>query len=131
MEKIENVKIKNVSLTIEDHDIFTFYLTVAGDGWETNIGGYTCATRSFDASLNKYMYNTTYGTEAVWAMLSIMEVVGVSKWEDLTGKYCRVVREGLGYNIYKIGNIIKDQWIDLKKIFSQAIPAYKNTKIDI
>ena len=40
MNEIKNVKITNVSLTMADHGCLTFYLTLEGDGWGINYGGY-------------------------------------------------------------------------------------------
>lgn len=49
----------------------------------------------------------------------IMEVVGVGKWEDCKGKYIRVVSNGLGRSITKIGNIMKDEWLDIPEFFKE------------
>lgn len=46
-------------------------------------------------------------------MRKIMEVVGVRSWEDLKGKYVRYEDNGWGSRITKIGNIIKEDWIDI------------------
>ena len=50
-------------------------------------------------------------------MMRIMDVVGVSRWEDLKGEYCRVESEGWGSSIHKIGNIMKDKWFDIDQFF--------------
>lgn len=49
----------------------------------------------------------------------IMKVVGVSKWEDCKGKYIRVVSNGLGRSITKIGNIMKDEWLDIPEFLKE------------
>lgn len=36
---IENVKITNASITMEDHGVLTFYITVEGAGIAVNLGG--------------------------------------------------------------------------------------------
>lgn len=48
-----------------------------------------------------------------------MKVVGVSKWEDCNGKYIRVVSNGLGKSITKIGNLMKDEWLDIPEFFKE------------
>lgn len=52
-------------------------------------------------------------------MMNIMNVVGVHKWEDLKGKYCRIKTEGWGSTVSVIGNIIENKWFDMKKFFEE------------
>ena len=52
-------------------------------------------------------------------MMRIMDTVGVEKWEDLKDKYVRVVDDGWGSSIKKIGNIIDDKWFDIDKFFKE------------
>ena len=54
------------------------------------------------------------GTEA---LMRIMDVVGVHKWEDLTGKYVRVELPGWGGIVDRIGNIIEDKWFSQNEFF--------------
>ena len=49
--------------------------------------------------------------------MRIMDTVGVERWEDLKGKYIRIVDEGWGSSVKKIGNIIEDKWFDIDKFF--------------
>lgn len=51
----------------------------------------------------------------------IMTIVDVKKWEDLIGKYVRieVSEEGFGSKVTKIGNLIKDDWLDFEKFFDK------------
>ena len=46
-----------------------------------------------------------------------MNVVGVERFNDLTGKYIRVETNGNG-PIKKIGNIIEDKWFDYREFYS-------------
>ena len=50
-----------------------------------------------------------------------MTVVGVKKWEDLVGEYVRieVPEAGFGSKITKVGNLIKDDWLDFEKFFDE------------
>ena len=51
------------------------------------------------------------------AMMRIMDVVGVDTWEDLKGKFVRVEKSSLGQPITTIGNLIKNNWFDIKEFF--------------
>ena len=48
-----------------------------------------------------------------------MKVVGVGKWEDCKDKYIRVVSKGWGSSIAKIGNIMKDEWLDIPEFLKE------------
>ena len=112
MNEIKNVKITNVSLTMADHGCLTFYLTLEGDGWGINYGGY-CIGLGF---LGSDSFTAENGSGLV-AIMRIMDTVGVERWEDLKGKYIRIVDEGWGSSVKKIGNIIEDKWFDIDKFF--------------
>lgn len=112
MSEIKNVKIKKVSLTMADHACLTFYLLLEGDGWEISYGGY-CIGHGF---LDSDSFIAENGGGLV-AMMRIMDTVGVERWEDLKDKYIRVVDEGWGSPIKKIGNIIEDKWFDIDEFF--------------
>lgn len=112
MNEIKNVKITNVSLTMADHGCLTFYLTLEGDGWGINYGGY-CIGFGF---LGSDSFTAENGSGLV-AIMRIMDTVGVERWEDLKGKYIRIVNEGWGSSVKKIGNIIEDKWFDIDEFF--------------
>lgn len=112
MNEIKNVKITNVSLTMADHGCLTFYLTLEGDGWGINYGGY-CIGFGF---LGSDSFTAENGSGLV-AIMRIMDTVGVERWEDLKGKYIRIVDEGWGSSVKKIGNIIEDKWFDIDEFF--------------
>lgn len=112
MNEIKNVKITNVSLTMADHGCLTFYLTLEGDGWGVSYGGY-CIGLGF---LGSDSFTAKNGGGLV-AIMKIMDTVGVERWEDLKGKYIRIVDEGWGSSVKKIGNIIEDKWFDIDEFF--------------
>ncbi|MBQ6734865.1 MAG: hypothetical protein IJR00_08155 [Lachnospiraceae bacterium] len=114
MNDIENAIIKNTRLGLSGGNIPTFYVFVEGACWGCGIGGY--AIRGYDKEKEVAIYSGA----ALEAMMKICEVVGVENWEDLKGKYCRVKPEGLGGGIHVIGNILKDDWFDLKEFFKKA-----------
>ena len=110
--EIENAKIENVSITMADHGCLTFWITLKGDGWGTNYGGYAIG--------HGYLGSETFesSSKGLEAMMRIMDTVGVNRWEDLPNHYVRVEYTSLGTSITKIGNIIKDKWFDIKEFFS-------------
>jgi len=109
--EIRNAKIFDVSLTMKDHGMLTFDLNLIGGGWGVHYGGY-CLGKG-------YLGATTFlGTDAgLEAIMRVMDVVGVDRWEDLKGKYIRAEVGPCGSRVTKIGNIVKDNWFDIKKFF--------------
>ena len=110
----QNAQIKNVSIYYEDHGILTFNIAIdISDGTACVIGGY---------GLDEYNNNTKKRQCCPYSMdliARIIKVVGVGKWEDCKGKYIRVVSNGLGRSITKIGNIMKDEWLDIPEFFKE------------
>lgn len=109
--KIENARIGNADLSMEDHGCLTFNMELNGGGWGCVYGGYCIGkgylgAREFEGSVKGNEY-----------IMRIMDTVGVSKFSDLEGKYIRVATKGLGSVIKIIGNIIKDQWFDPEQFF--------------
>lgn len=109
--EIKNAKIDYVKLYIEDHNILTFSIGLDLGGGSCALGGY----QSFRVNKNdnKWDYERKSSPAGLDCMRKIMEVVGVRSWEDLKGKYVRYEDNGWGSRITKIGNIIKDDWIDI------------------
>jgi len=108
---IENARIKNVSISMADHGCLTFTIWLSGADWECGFGGY-CIGHGY---LGAKEFNAT--GKGLVAMMKIMDTVGVEKWEDLKGKYCRVKTEGWGGQIKIIGNVIEDKWFDMGDFF--------------
>ena len=106
----ENAKITDVSLGIGDHCCLTFSITLKGSGWGTCFGGYNLA----------FFNGTSFkGSEkGLEALTRIMDVVGVSKWEDIKGHYVRVKQEDR--LVVGIGNIIKDKWFEPREFFKEV-----------
>lgn len=111
---IENAKITHTDLSMADHGVLIFTLTLEGAGWGTNYGGYVIGKGCLGA---KTFEGSSKGTEAI---MRIMDTVGVERWNDLKGKYVRVYTGGWGATITKIGNIISDKWFDIKEFFSEG-----------
>lgn len=111
--EIKNAKIESVSITMEDHGCLTFWVTVKGAGWGCGIGGF-CIGHGY-LGAEKFS-GLARGLEA---MMWIMDAVGVSRWEDLPGHYCRVRGFGTGRSITEIGNILEDKWVDIREVFME------------
>ena len=111
-QQIENARIDTVSID-NDGDILTFSLGLEGDGWCVSYG---CVLDSFDRITQQRRAHPL----AMECIREIMKTIGVNRWEDLEGKYCRVKNEGLGKSICEIGNIISDKWFNYKTFFGAA-----------
>lgn len=117
MSDIINGKITSVSITMEDHGVLTFYVHVQTNAFTCGIGGYQNGVGHLGAKTWKG------NGSAIVAMMKIMDTVGVSRWEDLVGKYCRLDCTGVrgSASVKKIGNILEDKWFDLGEFFNNDI----------
>lgn len=111
--KTYNVKITNTSITMADHGCLTFFITVEGAGMGVSLGGY-CIGHGY---LGAKEFKAETGAGLV-AMMKIMDVLGVEKWEDIKGQYCRIESEGWDSTVHRIGNIITEKWFDFEEFFS-------------
>lgn len=116
---IENVKITSTFLGIEVHGYLTCCLTVEGAGFGVTIGGY--ALDSYDKEKQKRI-PTQQGFELI---NRILEVVGVSSWEELAGKHIRIERNSPFGRLTKIGHLINDEWLDFKTFFEETTHEHK------
>lgn len=112
---IYNCKIVGTSLSMADHGCLTFFIFVEGEFGGVGIGGYCIGHGYLGAS----SFDSQDGNGLV-AMMKIMDTVGVSRWEDLKGKYCRVKVGKLGETVSKIGNLIDDRWFDVDDFFKKC-----------
>lgn len=110
--KIENAQITSIDLSMEDHGCLTLSMALEGAGWGCVYGGYCLGNGYLGASEFK---GSAKGLEYI---MRIMDTVGVSKFQDLKGKYVRVASKGWGEIIKIIGHITKDQWFDPEAFFS-------------
>lgn len=106
--EIVNARIESTMLGIEDHGIMTFMITLDYGGSAQGYGGY--AFDSYDRD-NKKRVGSAFGIDAI---RSLLEAVGVTRWEDLKGKYVRVEREsGWSGKIFAVGHIVESKWCNL------------------
>lgn len=109
--RILNAKIEDVSITMADHGCLTFWLYLKLPGGFGGFGG-NCIGHGY---LGADEFDAT--DKGLTAMMRIMDTIGVEKWEDLVGKYCRVKSDGWGDSIKVIGNIMEDKWFDIEEHF--------------
>lgn len=101
-EEIENAKITETLLGIEDHGCMTIMLTLElSSGGSIGFGG----------------YNLTGGDSLYKHTKTILGIVGVDYWEKVKGKYIRIKKEA-GYHgkIIAIGNLMEDKWFNPKEL---------------
>lgn len=100
-------------LGYEDHGILTAYLHLKFSGTEQGFGGYSMDAPHPSAKKD-YSFRrigTAFGCDFI---IRVLKVVGVEKWEELKGKYVRADHDW--GKIYRIGNIITDEWFDPQEL---------------
>ena len=112
--EIRNAKITDVSLVMGEHGCLTYWLMLNFDGYICGYGGFCLGhgylgAKEFDAS-----------AKGLEAMMRIMNVVGVERWEDMEGKYIRIVDRGLGNTVDTIGHIMEDKWFNQREFFAET-----------
>lgn len=110
--KIENAKIEDVDLSMQDHGCLTLKMTIRGRGWGCCYGGYNLGHGYLGA---KDFKGSAKGIEYI---MRIMDVVGVDEFSALKGKYIRVATKGWGETLKIIGNIVQDKWFDPEQFFN-------------
>lgn len=117
MGKIQNAKISNVSLGLEDHGIFTCFLSLElGGSSVIGFGGY--ALDSYEKDDKKRKDTSGIGLEFI---RTILDTVGVEKWEDLKGKYIAVeLEDDYAGPVVGIRNVLEeDKWFRPKEWFEE------------
>lgn len=80
-----------------------------GDGGHQSFGGYALY---LPESWDHHKLETVAGH----FIFRVMEVAGVTEWNDLVGRTIRVESNHSG--VYRIGHIVKDDWFDPKADFN-------------
>lgn len=103
---IKNAKIKDVNLSMADYGCLVLEMQLEGNGWGVVFGGRVLGHGYVGAEEFK---GTSRGVEEI---MRIMDVVGVSRFNDMKDRYVRVEVGDWGSSISKIGNIIENKWFD-------------------
>lgn len=115
---IKNARITSTMLGREDHGIMTFMIYIDAGDFSCGVGGF-CLDEFNTASQTR-----VFRAKSMKAISEILNVVGVDKWEELPGKYIRFEDNGWGSTVTKIGNIIDDKWLDMRKFFGEERENY-------
>lgn len=107
--EIENAKIKSTFLGIEDHNIMTFSIELAGDGWGQCFGH--IPLDSYNRETNKRDKDCGKTSLIIRDLLDTLEIF---QWEKLPNQLCRVCRENYSSPITAIGHIFKNKWFRLE-----------------
>lgn len=110
---IKNARITSTMLGREDHGIMTYMIYIDAGSFSCGVGGFC---------LDEYSKNIKariFRAKSMEAISKILDVVGVTKWENLPGKHIRFEDNGWGSQVTKIGNIIDDKWFDMKEFFGK------------
>jgi hypothetical protein len=109
-----NAVIQKATITNDDHGMLTVWVMLDYGGSGQGFGGYTL---HLPKTSRHYSMEGPAG-HFIWR---VMEVAGVSQWDQLNGKCIRVrrTRDGLGGDIEAIGHIVKDDWFCPKDDFAK------------
>lgn len=110
---IEEMKISSVDLSMEDHGCLVLRMWLINTKKIVLFGNALLGKGYLGADSFK---GNELGTEYI---MRIMDVVGVSSFNDMVGKYIRV-EAGWGDTVDKIGNITEDKWFSQKEFFGKA-----------
>lgn len=112
MEKlIQNAQITNTMLGYGDRPALIFSMELKGKNWSCPFGERVLDNYDTDKK------DRIPDQHAMSIIPQILKVVGVKTWEELKGQYIRVEFDQ-NHNINAIGNLIKDEWLDLNKFFN-------------
>jgi hypothetical protein len=102
MSEVLNAIITGATISNDDHGLLTAYVHTEHLHGCQGFGGYALY-------LPKSFTHHQLLSAAGHFLWRVMEIAGVSKWEDLQGKTLRV-RIGEDRLIKAIGHIVKDDW---------------------
>ena len=112
--QILNAKIVDADLSMADQGVLIMRLSLAGNGWTTEYGGYILGVGSLGAS---EFTGIPKGTEQI---MRVMDTVGVAHFKELVGSYVRIaVSRNNNGRVNVIGNIITDKWFDIADFFTE------------
>ena len=115
--EIKNAEIESTMLGYEDHGILTCFLHLNYGGSGQGFGGYGLDAYDKASDTRK---GTAYGIAFIRHILDVLEV---STWEELKGKYCRA--DASFGKVYGVGHLLKDKWFYPEKDLVEYIQEAK------
>lgn len=115
---IKNAQILGASLHFVDPYGLNIKVSLDCNGEILDIGSYCVSHGSLHTEDIENIVGTKCASET---MSRIMWAVGVTSWESLKGKYCRVkiTNEWEG-KITSIGHILSDKWFDIQEYMERT-----------
>lgn len=106
--EIRNAIINKARLLIDDHNVLTVWIDLDYGGLCQGFGGYALYLPE------GFTHHNVWGTAGHF-IYRCLQIAGVEKWEQLSGKAIRVKQDHS--HVYAIGHIIKDDWFCPKDDF--------------
>lgn len=117
MEKIINAQITRTSLSCSECGIFSFEIWLKGSDGENYRFGERCLD-TYDQDMKRRI-GTAKGMDF---LMQTLITIGVDRWEELPGKYVRIVitEKNIQYiSVSVIGNLMKDKWLDAEAFWEE------------
>ena len=107
-----NAIITSAIITNDDHGLLSSWLMLDYGGSGQGFGGYALYLPSSFTNHSPSARN--YAGHWIWR---VMEIAGVSRWDQLPGKTIRVRREHS--KVHAIGHIVKNDWFNPSEDFAR------------
>ena len=116
---IENALISSVDISMEDYGCVVYKIVLKGGGWGCVFGGY-CLDHGYLGATDFDGSEFDGSEKGIESIARIMDAVGVSRFNDMKGRYIRVATKGWGEPIKIIGNIVREKCFDSEAFFSDV-----------